>query len=183
MGGFNNISGFGSGGSGSFPEIAGNGLVVHTDGMLHTVELIGNEPVRIENQDGRQGYPIIRGAPPNTIAWARVSGNSIIDQPMKVINKVKYDITGVVFTGASLTPIALQGGVYTGKDKTGNVLVPNTTLFTSLIDADKRMRIAVDLGEQSRAPWIYVSFTTANAAPNLELNCYVIGTILEFMTA
>lgn len=183
MGGFSNISGFGSSGGGSGFEVAGdgNGFLVYVDGMVRAVSLVGVSPISIDNPEGRSGNPIFRGEPYGRITSGRVSGNTLVDQAMKVNNKTKYTINKVIFTAASATPIALQGGVYTRYGKTGTVLVPSTTLFTTLTDGTngvQKLEIPVTGNEVFACPFIYVSFSVVNAAA-VSLSCYVCGEVLE----
>ncbi len=167
-------------GAGGAASVIGNGVVVHNNGQLFGRQIIG-AGLRLDNGDGIDGPPVIHAPEASRLIGVAkgLNGNSIADQIINILGADRYVIRRVVFANAAGVPSgAMAGGMYTLPSKAGKIVVPAGTVYTSLADAWKIHEITVAFGEQSAAPFLYFSLTTANGAA-LTLDAYVYADVLE----
>jgi hypothetical protein len=173
---------FGLSGASPAAEAVGNGFLVKNGEQVIARDVIGVHPVRVDNGTGVTGSLVISGVPQRVLASGVVNGAITTDQALPVIGIEEYIIRSVVFTRASVVPVAATGGVYTRYSKSGQTVVSAATVFTTLTEPRKLLEVAVSLEEIVSAPFIYFSLTAGNSAP-LTMECYVLGDVLRYASA
>lgn len=165
------------------PEIAGNGHLVHNEGQIFGRSLIGDAPVLIDHPDGIGGATVFRLLPQSMLLGALIGADAAVttDQPFEIHGADTYLIRKVVIANASAQPASMvKGGIYTAAGKSGHVIVPATQGYDALDPEDqfKIVDVPVALGYVHRAPQLFLSLTTAAAAP-LTFDVYVFGDVLK----
>ena len=172
----------GEGGGGGSVKVTGNGIVVHHDGLMSTVPLIGIDPVRITSPEGQDGPPTFTGSRRRTMR----SGKQLIelrtatgttDQEIAIRGTTQYVLRRIVVVHASVAPAPIKaGGLYTQPGKAGDAIVPASTTFQTLTDGWQIIDLAVAPALRA-APYLYWSLTTPNGSP-LTLDIYVYGDVI-----
>lgn len=93
--------------------------------------------------------------------------NSTADQPI-YFDTNAYIVRRICAFGASAALLAAIGGIYSGKNKTGNILVPATQIWTSLVNGGTFLDLALNgvlLNRIQTQQIMYLSLTTPEITP------------------
>lgn len=167
-------------------EVIGNGIVGHNNGQLYGSPAVAGPGVELKNPDLRDGKLIIAAAIQGQMALQkRVPLNTTAATPIKIaIPGVRYfRVTHFLFTNSTGVPDAgFRAGIYTLKDKGGEVLLPITQSFAGLTDdifATLEVPVPAALKTKRAVPYLYFVPQVANAA-EMFVDIHVRGEVLEW---
>jgi hypothetical protein len=102
--------------------------------------------------------------------------NTLADQPFVPAMKFsKYIIDGLLITNASTAILLAAGGLYTGPNKTGTIIVAATQTYTGLTTTSKVIRPSITTAGQDLLTAVPIlSLTTAMGSP-ATVDCYLMG--------
>lgn len=164
------------GGSSGSASVDGNGLVINIDGLLLGREILPFGQAIVENGNGRLG-PIRIGVEPTLGKLIGASGNVTTDQVIPIYGADEYVIDKIVLCHASATPVAMQGGIYTGANKTGDAVIASTQIYSGLGSTTTSILVLTPSAALRSAPYLYLSLSTANSAA-VTFDVLVYGTII-----
>lgn len=102
------------------------------------------------------------------------NANSTLDQAILINNSVKFAITAIVYTNASISLTTASGGLYTGAGKTGTTIVTNAALSGLTSGTVVTYPTVASLATLLTAQTIYFALTTAQGAA-ATVDVYVYG--------
>lgn len=164
------------GGSSGSASVDGNGFVTNIDNVLFGREWSAYGQIRLENGDGRKGPPQI-GFEPTIGKLIDASGNITTDQSIPIYGAEVFMIDKIVLCHATAIPVELKGGIYTLANKTGEIIVPASQLYTGLGDDISSVLVFNVAPKRWRVPYLYLSFTTPNGVP-IKFDVLVYGTVI-----
>lgn len=170
----------------SLPKIVGNGIVGHANGHLHAAPAVEGPGIKLKNTDLITGKLVIGAAIQGLLSSVkRVPLNTTAATPLEIdLPGVRYfRITHFLFTNSTGTPDAgFRAGIYTLKNKGGEVLLPVTQSFAGLTDdifATLEVPVPATLKTKRAVPFLYFVPEVANAA-EMFVDIQVRGEVLEW---
>lgn len=168
------ILGGGSGGGISQDlKMAGNGMVFLRDGVFVTHIPRGVMPIDMTDASGKGGAPRILSAPAGLLGpfWEpdaapqRLSGNTIADQPIRMMGYRRYVIERIDVIDPTGAAGALRCGLYSAPNGGGKAILPAGSRFDQLTGG-LRDRVTLLPGDvDCEAPDLFFRVGTVNATP------------------
>ncbi|KAB2699322.1 hypothetical protein F9K79_09520 [Ochrobactrum sp. Kaboul] len=151
--------------------------MVHNDGLLATVPLIGVSPLQIDSPDGIDGPPLIRAEVPN-YPLGKLLGASLSSaetQVVPILMATAYIIRRIVITGSTATPLGVTATISTLPNGGGIVLASGIGLSTL---TDRSQIVEVEpAARRLEAPYLYLTLSTGLVAG--EVDIFVFGDALR----
>lgn len=157
--------------------ITGNGIVVHNDGLLSTVSLVGVAPLRIDSPDGIDGSPLLRAEAPNYPLGQILRADLTVtdDQVIPINMATAFVIRRIVITGTSQTPVGVTASIYTMPSAGGIKLVDAQSLDP--LTSRNAMVEVVPVAQRLETPFLYLRLSSAVEIGAVDI--YVFGDALR----